>query len=86
MVTGLCGDIDGAINIVRQHIDSWSEILRIVTMEQKRLASADDLIRENGRVKIGVIDASVDNWTKVENAYRQYASEVNLFSHSKLTL
>lgn len=80
VVTDLCGDLDGAIATVHRHIDHWSEILRIVTGEQKKLESSDNLMRENGRVKVGLIDASVDNWTEVRNAYRQYASEVRTLS------
>lgn len=77
MLNGICGGISGAISILTQHVDFWSELNARIADQLEEL-TPNNLVKENGKIRAGLVEQSEEEWGEVESMYRQYASTVSL--------
>lgn len=85
VVTNLCGDVEKAIELVREHIDHWADINRMIATQKKQSDSPAEWVRSNGSIATGLVDESIDEWKNVQKAYRDYSTDVSPFSCLRLS-
>lgn len=72
----MCDGINDVVKILTQHVDFWSDLSARITIQLVEL-TPDKLIKNNGKIRIGNVEQSEEEWGEVEALYQQYASTVS---------
>lgn len=77
ILNGMCDGINDVIKILTQHVDFWSNLSALITSQLVEMTS-QKLLKPNGKIRIGNVEQSEEEWGEIEALYKEYASTVSL--------